>query len=356
MTASDLVGSERALSRRRGAQAAVVLLPFGLALLVGAVILVVAGRNPFEIYALMAREAAGGSGRLAATLSATTPLLFTGIATAVAFRAGVFNIGVEGSFVAGGLAAAVAGFSLPGVPALGLIALGLLAGAVAGAAVAAGPGLLRAYWGVDEVVTTLMANFIALGITGWLVNTIFLAPGVANSASPLVAEQARLARLLPPSSLNVGLLLALVAVVAYAILLHRRALGFELRMVGINPRFSFAQGISVPRTIVAAMLLSGIVGGLGGAVHALGVVGRFAEGFSPGYGFTGIAVALLGRNSPIGVTLAALLFGGLASAGATMQLFSDVPLDLINVLQGTVMIFAVVQLVRDHSRTRAADR
>lgn len=172
---------------------------------------------------------------------------------------------------------------------------------------------------------------------------------------PLVAEHASLARLLPPSTLHLGVLIALVAVVAYGVLLHRSTLGFELRMVGVNPVFCQAQGISVARTVLLAMLLSGAVGGLGGGAHALGVVHRFVEGFSAEYGFAGIAVALLGRNSAVGVLLAALLFGGLTSAGSTMQLFSDIPLDLVNVLQGVVMIFAVVQLVRDRSRLRGAD-
>jgi simple sugar transport system permease protein len=167
---------------------------------------------------------------------------------------------------------------------------------------------------------------------------------VANSSTPLVAESAFLPRLLPPSQLSVGIVLALALVIAYGVWVRSTPLGYELRMVGANPRFSAAHGIPVGRVVIVAMLLSGLIGGLGGGVHALGTVHRFVQGFSPGYGFTGIAVALLGRNSALGVVVASILFGALASAGATVQLFSGIPLDIVRVLEGTVMLFAVVQI------------
>jgi general nucleoside transport system permease protein len=322
------------------------LLPVALALAVGALVLLATGFQPLAVYRLMLREAFGSTDRVAATLTAATPLAFTGLATAVAFRAGVFNVGVEGSFLVGGLAAAWAGFTATGLPGPLLIALCLAAGTTAGALWALGPGVLRARLGVDEVVTTLMLDFVAVNLTGWLLNAFLLAPGVANSATPIVASQAFLPRLLPPSTLSAGLLLALLLLAAWALWVRGSTLGYELRMVGANPGFAAATGIDVPRVIVAAMLLSGAVGGLGGGAHALGVVHRFVDGFSPGYGFTGIAVALLGRNGAAGVLVAAVLFGALASAGATVQLFTAIPLDIVNVLQGTVMIFAVVQFGR----------
>lgn len=332
--------------RRVGHGAAGALFPVVLALALGSVVLLATGRNPVEVFGLMLRESLGSPQRIASTLTAATPVLFTGLATAVAFRAGVFNVGVEGSFVAGGLATAIVGYTVPGLPGPVLISIALAVGAIVGLLVVAGPGVLLAWWGVDEVVTTLMINFIVAGIAGWLVNNYLLAPGVANSATPLVADQAGLPRLLPPSQLHFGLIIALALAVLYGLWMRRSVTGYELRMVGTNPRFSEAQGLRVSRAIIVAVLLSGAVGGLGGGVHALGVVNRFVVGFSPGYGFTGIAVALLGRNSATGVVLAALLFGALASAGATVQLFADIPLDIIDVLQGTIMIFAVVELTR----------
>jgi len=340
-------GQGRVLAlRRQAARAAVSVAPFAVALAVGAVVLAATGSQPLEVYALLFREAVGSQERIASTLSSATPLLFTGLATAIAFRAGVFSIGVEGSFFVGGLAAAWVGFTVAGLSGPALALLCALAGAACGGAWAFGPGLARARWGVDEVVTTLMLNFVAIGLTAYLVNRYLLAPGVANSATPLVEEAALLPRLLPPSTLNAGFLVALALVVAYGVWVRRSSLGYEFGMVGTNPDFCAAAGISVARVVLLSMVVSGAIGGLGGAAHVLGVVHRFTEGFSPGYGFTGIAVALLGRNSAVGIVLAAILFGALASAGSTVQLFSDVPLDIVNVLEGTVMIFAVVQLVR----------
>lgn len=325
---------------------AAALLPVALALAIGAVVLGVSGFAPLDVYRLLVVEAFGGVRRLAATLSAATPLMLTGLATALAFRAGVFNVGVEGCVYVGGLAAATVGFTAAGLPAVALLPLALLAAFAAGAAWMIVPGLLRARLDVDEVVTTLMLNFCAVGLTGYLVNGPLLAPGSANSATPMVAAAARLPRLLPPSSLNAGLLIALALLLAYAFADRRMALGMETRLMGLNPRFARAAGIGVRALILRMMLASGAVGGLAGAVVTLGVMHRFVAGFSPGYGFAGIAVALLGRNTAAGMLAAAVLFGALATAGATIQLFSDVPIEIVEILQGTVMIFAVARLIR----------
>jgi general nucleoside transport system permease protein len=317
--------------------------PFVIALVIGAVVLLATGHNPLAFYQLLAREAFGGMDRIAATLSAATPLLFTGLATAIAFRAGVFNVGVEGGFVFGGLISATVAAHVGGPLA---IPAAMLAGMAAGVAVSAVPGWLRARWNVDEVVVTLMFNFVVAGLTGWLVTSFLQAKGVANSATPLIPKPAWLPDLLPPYALTSGVLIGLTLVAGYAVWIKHSVLGYELRQTGLNPRFSAAQGIRVGRVIIVSMLISGAIAGLGGAAHALGVVHRFVDGFSPGYGFTGIAVALLGRNSAGGVVLGAILFGALASAGTTAQLFSDIPLDIVDVLSGTVMIFAVVRLWR----------
>jgi simple sugar transport system permease protein len=253
----------------------------------------------------------------------------------------VFNVGVEGSFFVGGLAAAWVGFTATGLPGPVLIVLCLAAGTTAGSLWGLGPGLLRARLGVDEVVTTLMLNFVAVGLTGWLLNSFLLAPGVANSATPIVASQAFLPRLLPPSTLNAGLLLALVLLAGWAVWVRGSNLGYELRMVGANPSFAAAAGIDVPRVIVAAMLLSGAVGGLGGGVHALGVVHRFVEGFSPGYGFTAIIVAFLGRLHPVGILIAGLFLALTFIGGEQAQISLKVPLDLTKVFQGILLFFVL---------------
>jgi len=318
------------------------VVPVVIALTVGAVILRVADNDPFAVYQVMFREAFGDGERLAATLTASTPLLFTGLATAISFRAGAFSLGAETGFIVGGLAAAWLG-TVVQLPSILLIVLCLLFGAVIGTASALPAAWLKARLGVDEVVSTLMLNFVAQGIIAWLVNGYLLAPGEANSSTRVLPIA--LPILAPPSQLNIGIILAVLLVIGYGFSLRRTAAGFELRQVGLNARFAAAQGISASRTILYAMLFTGAIAGLGGAVHALGIVHRYVVGgFSAGYGFTGIAVALLAGRSALALIPAAVLFGAFANAGTTIQLFDNIPLDIVQVLQGTVMVFAVANL------------
>ena len=319
-------------------------LPILAAFAVAALVLLAIGEDPAAIFGLMLSEAFGSGRRLAATLSAATPLIFCGVAIAVCFRAGVFNVGVEGAFLLGGLAAVWAAFTLPPSPFLAPLAL-TLAACVGGAWLLL-PGWLLARHEVDEVVSTLMLNFVAAGVAAYLVNGPLLSEASGNNVTPRIHEAAELPRLAPPSTLHAGFPIALGVLLAYGLWCHRTAAGIEGRLVGLSPSFARAVGISVPSVVVLAMGLSGLVAGLGGAAHGLGQMLRFGDGFSAGYGFTGIAVALLGRGEPLGILAAAVLFGALASAGTTIQLFSDVPLDLVNVIEGVVTILAVVQIGR----------
>ncbi len=324
------------------ARAAGAVAPFALALIIGAVVLAATGHPPLDVYRLMLEEGFGGQRRLAATFTAATPLLLTGLAAAVSFRAGAFNVGVEGCFYLGGLLAAVVGGRVDAPAAIVIPAALALAGLI-GAAWMVLPALLRTRLSVDEVVTTLMLNFVAIGLTGWLVNGPLLARGSANSATPPVLPAAELPRLLPPSALSLGFLLSLALVALYALWGPLTVGGFRSRMVGLNARFSRAVGIEPGAVVLRAMIVSGALGGLAGGIHALGLVHRFVAGFSPGYGFTGVAIALLARNTALGVAAVAILFGALSSAGANIQLFSDVPIEIVQILQGAVMIFAVAR-------------
>lgn len=331
---------------RRLARGALVVAPFAAALLVGAMVLVLTGRNAIDTYGLLVAQSWGSGPAIANTLAQATPILLTGLATAFAFRAGVFTIGVEGSLYWGAFAGAWVGFTLVWLPGLPLIGLALLAALAAGGVWGLLPGILRARWRVDEVVTTLMLNFVAISLTSYLVNGPFLAVGTANSMSPIVAPQARLGSLAPPSQLSAGFIIALLLAVAFWFVMSRTTLGYRLDLAGSSPRFAAASGIDLRRIILLAIVVAGCIGGLAGAIQVLGVNGRFIDRFSPGFGFTGIAVALLGRNTAIGCVLAALFFGGLTNGAAMMQLFSDIPLDLVNVVTGTVMIFAVLDFTR----------
>lgn len=328
-------------------------MPFLVALVVGAILLAATGRDPLEVYGLMLDEGFGGSDELAATLSAATPILFCAVATAISFRAGLFNMGIEGAFYLGGLAGTVAGFSIAGLPGPLLILVELAVGAGVGCLWLALPGWLKARLDVDEVVSTLMLNFVAINFTAYLVNHIFLAPGAGNSQTPLIAENGWLPRLLPPATVNLGLVIALVLLVAYDLWGRYTSLGFEARVTGVNARFSRAVGIDVAGLLVKVAAISGLIGGLAGAAHASGLVHRFVAGFSPGYGFTGLAVVLLGRNNAIGMLVGSVVFGALASAGTTVQLFSDIPIQIVDVLQGTVTIFAVVRFAGLVKRRKA---
>jgi general nucleoside transport system permease protein len=176
---------------------------------------------------------------------------------------------------------------------------------------------------------------------------------MANSMSPLIAPEARLGSLLPPSQLSIGFVLALIFAALFWFVFRRTTTGYELDVTGANPRFAMTSGISVLKVIIVAMVISGIIAGIAGAVQVMGVNGRFIDRFSPGFGFTGIAVALLGRNTAIGCVLAALFFGALSNGAAMMQFFTDIPLDLVNVLAGMVMILAVVNFAGLRPRRHA---
>lgn len=340
-----LTKPQQRLTRRIGASTARAArhagLPIVIAFVVGAVVLLVTGNDPLAVYARLVSEAFGAPSRINATLAATTPILFTAIAAAFAYRAGAFTVGVEGSFVLGGLTAAVIGSHMTAYPPMIATMLPLLAGTVAGGVAATIPAILRSFWAVDEVVTTLMFNFIISGLAGWSVQTFFLAPGQANSSTEYISENAELPSLAPPGQASWGLLIGLALLLGYAIWMRYSTLGFEFRAVGSAPRFSKAQGLRVRTVVLIALLGAGVIGGVGGSAHALGLVHRYSEGFSAGFGFTGIAIALLARFNPIGILVGAIFFGALNSAGATVQLFINMPVQLIDVLEGTVMIFAV---------------
>ncbi|RLC95291.1 MAG: ABC transporter permease, partial [Chloroflexi bacterium] len=282
-----------------------------------------------------------------------TPLIFTGLATAVAFRAGVFNVGVEGSLYMGAFAAAWVGFTFTELPGWLLVPLAFILAGIVGGLWCLIPGYLKARLRVDEIVTTIMLNYVAILFTSYLVNGPFLVPGLANAMSEKIAPAAQLARLAPPSQLNLSFVIALAAVVVTAFLFQRTTMGFELRTVGANPLFARWSGMPLGSVILKVMFLSGLLGGLAGAGQVLGVHYRFVANFSPGFGFDGITIALLGRNSPLGTLFAALLFGVLRNGGSTMELFTDVPRDLISILEATIIFFVAIEFSLAWLRRRA---
>lgn len=316
-----------------------------LGLLVGTLFILLAGADPVTAYQAFGHAVFGEPRMFGETLVSTIPLIFTGLAVALAFRCGLFNIGVEGQYLVGQLAAAWVGyrFVLPGVvhP-----AFAMLAAMAAGAVWAGIAGLLKAYRGVHEVINTIMLNYIGLYFTNWLLMAYLREPsGAAGAATPTVRPTAALAQgLIQGSRLHAGLWIGLVAAAIVWFFLWKTAAGYEIRAVGLSPGAAEYAGINVAGNIVLAMALSGALAGLSGGVQTLAIAGRFYEpsGFA-GYGFDGIAVALVGRNHPFGVVLAALLFGALERGGPAMQAIAGVPKAVIYIVQGSVIFFVAAE-------------
>lgn len=321
-----------------------VTITLAAALLVGALVMWVSGKDALNAYQILWDSAVGNQRAIANTLLAATPIIFTGIGTLVAFRAGVFNIGVEGSLYMGAWAAAWAGFTFTSAPGWVLIPLCILLGGLIGGLWGLIPGYLKARLRVDEVVSTIMLNYVAILLTSYLVTGPFLVPGMANAMSEEIAPQAQLPRLLERSQWNAGFFLAIAVVLIVAFMIQRTTLGYEVRTVGSNPMFARWSGVPVGGVIMRVMFISGFIGGIAGAVQVMGVYYRFIANFSPGLGFDGITVALLGRNTPFGTLLAALFFGGLRSGGSTMELFTNVPRDLVDILQAVIIFFVAIEI------------
>ncbi len=318
-------------------------LPIGLAFFCGGLVILATGGNPFRTYWLLGREAFGSWTHIRSTLVSSTALLFTSTATAIGFRAGVFTLSAEGAFISGGLAAAVVGgLTLHIAGWIGILLI-LGVGFIVGALVALIPALLKAYLDVDEVVSTLMFNFVTGGIVAWLVQSFFLAPTEGNAATKFIAPKFNLPANFLGLDLSLGFFIALLGVVIYSFLIQRTKLGYNLRVLGYSKPFARAIGVVETKTILIAMLLTGGVAGLGGAVHLTGLIHRYVSGFSAGYGFTGLAIALLAKFRPAGLIGGSLLLGAISSAGSTVQLFTKIPLDIVNVLQGFIMIAAVIE-------------
>ena len=335
----------------------VPLLAVLTALALGAVVIVGTGGDVLLAYQGLWEGSLGRPQSISETLVWATPYIFGGLAVALAFKAGLFNIGVEGQISVGSLASVFIGYAARGIPFPLHVILAVLAGTLAGAAWGAIPGLLKARTGAHEVIVTIMLNYVAIQMTSFLVSGPMKDPNplIANAQTPKILQSARLPPLLPDPAYRVhwGVVVALVAAVAIWWLLQRSTLGFEIRTVGANPQAARYAGIGVGRTIVLAMALSGALAGLGASLEVVGLNYYHTAGFSVGYGFDSIAVALLGRGDPVGVIPSALLFGALRAGSSRMQFLSQIPIDIINIIQALVLIFvAAPALIRWLYRVR----
>jgi len=317
------------------------------ALVIGAVIIMLTGYSfaeTMDAYRALLEGSVGSLRAISQTLTEATPLIFTGLAVAIAFRAGLFNIGGEGQLLMGGMLAVLAGFTFTGLPIFIHLPLAIIAGAIGGAIWGFIPGLLKAKTGAHEVIVTIMLNYIAYRLVDYLLkSTLFQREGRNDPISKTIEKTAELPALMawldPAMKVHAGLFLALGAAAFIWWLLFRTNTGFEFRAVGANPSAARYAGMSVTKVYILVMTIAGALAGLAGTGQVLGLLDRASPGFSAGLGFDGIAVALLGRSNPWGVVAAAFLFGGLNAGGQYMQANADVGIDLISVIQALIIIF-----------------
>ncbi|HKB28717.1 MAG TPA: ABC transporter permease, partial [Candidatus Limnocylindrales bacterium] len=287
------------------------------------------------------------------TIQKAAPLVLGGLSVGIAFKAGLFNIGGFGQFIMGALGAAVTGAAVAAWPAPAAIAAALAVGSLAGAAWGFIPGALKALTGAHEVVTTIMLNTIATSVIGWLVTGPFLASGfsfsrtgdIGNAAIPIILGR----------NLDAGVILSILAVPAILFLLWRSTLGFQIRAVGANPSAARYAGMRPTLIIMFTMSLAGFLFGVAGSVEVLGNTHFINASYGTTYGFDAITVALLGRTHPIGIVLAALLFGAMRAGSGLMQITTGIPVEMVDVLQAIVLLFIAADvIVRNVYRIRAA--
>jgi simple sugar transport system permease protein len=318
-----------------------ILVTFGsvlLAFAVGACFITFSGINPLFAYGALIKGAFWGIDNLSETVVKLIPLLLTGLGVAFPLKCRTFNIGAEGQLYAGALVATWMGLSLrlPHIPFVILLAVGgFLGGGVWGAI----PGWLKARWGVSEIINTIMMNYIAIFLVTYVVRgPLQEARRVFTQTDP-IAEAARLNLLIPGTRLHMGILIGLFCAVIVYIIFWKTPLGFHLRTVGENPEAAWYAGISISRHTVFSMFMGGGFAGLAGMVEITGIHHRLLAGFSPGYGYSAIAVALLGKAHPLGIILTAFFFGGLRQGAGSMQRLAQVPVTVVYLLEGLVILF-----------------
>ena len=331
-----------------------------VALVIGGIFVAISGHNPLVAYQALVLGAFGSPYDITETLVIAVPLTLAGLSVAVAFRTGLFNIGAQGQLLVGAVASGAVGAALAPLPGVLLLPLTLAAGVTGGAAYGAIAGWLKATRGVNEVITTIMQNYIVVFVMHWLLQngpmsapnalgTPASAPIGAGAILPIVIPN----EILPLSRLHAGVLLAAAAVVVFWFLLWRTSLGYELRAVGLGARAAAQAGIDPKRRVVLVMAIAGGFAGLAGMIQVSGLFHRVFDGFSSGFGFDAIAVALLGKNSPVGITLAAILFGAFARGGTIMQSNAGISAHLVEVVEAVVLfVIAAETIVRAIARRR----
>ena len=332
-----------------------MLIPF-LAILtavvLGGIIIAIVRGNPFLAYAGLLQGSFGSAKALSETAVWATPYIFGGLAVALAFKGGLFNIGAEGQLAIGATMSALIGYALPvwlgfDLPLIVHLPVAVLAGMAAGALWASIAGFLKAYTGGHEVINTIMMNYIALNTISFLLNGPMKDrdPNNVIARTPLIADSARIPPIFEGLRVHWGFIFALLVAFFIWWLLNKTTLGFEIRTVGANPDAAKYAGMNVKRIIIVTMALSGALAGLAGTIEVTGLNYRHELGFSIGYGFDAIAIALLGKSHPLGVVLAAILFAAMRNGATRMQFLTQMPIDLISMLQALILLFVAADAI-----------
>lgn len=318
-----------------------------LSLVVAAFIMLTVGYNPIKAYLALYDGAFGSVNAVSNTLSKSIPLMFTGLAFAFASKGGMFNIGGEGQLYVGALASTAVAIALGNAPQFIILPAAILAGMLAGGLLGGFVGVAKAKLHLNEVIVAIMVNYIASLLTSYFVNGPMKAAKSMTAQSDLIPSSALLQKIIPKTQLTTALYIALAAVVIMYFFFKKTRAGYNIRVVGENLFAAQASGVNKTMVIILTMGASGAIAALAGVTEVLGKYGRFIDGFSPGFGFTGIAVAVLGNNNPFGIILTAILFGSLDSGALKMSYVAGISANMVMVIQGLVILFvATPQIVQ----------
>ncbi|MEL7610442.1 MAG: ABC transporter permease [Bacillota bacterium] len=310
-----------------------------LALLCGAVIVAFSGYSPIGIYKVIFIDTLSSQSGIMLSLAQATPLMFTGMAFAIAYKVKLINLGEEGQLHLGAMAAALVGAYVTGLPHIPHVALALAAGIIAGGLVGLLSGILRTKFGANEIITSILLNSIITYFTSYLCNGPLRPEDSISPKTEAVLESARLTRLVPKTQVTTAILIAVVIAILLYILMNKTMLGYEMKVTGLNANAAKVHGINVPKIYLFTIALSGAIAGLCGAILALGVNGRYVEDISLNYGFAGISVAALASYEPLAVLLTSTIFGILKAGALTVDRTTNVPVELVSVVQAFVVVF-----------------
>ena len=325
--------------RNLGGKIAIPLIAVILALIVGGIIIVATGTNPFTAYRALMQGAFGNLNSFSETLVKVTPLIFTGLAAVFAYRCGMLNLGAEGQLIMGAITAVWFGNTFTAIPGFLRMLLCIVLAAAAGGLWAFIPGFLRAKYNINEMIITILLNYIAT----WFMSYLYSGPLIEDKIpqTPAVDESIRLTRFLGTTRANTGIFLALIAVLLVYYFIFKTYKGFQLRAVGLNRDAALVSGFPVQKYMITAFVISGIIAGIGGSLELLGASYRLQAGFASGYGFDGVAIALIGQLHPFGTLLVAYLFSVLRCGANMMQAATGITSAIIDIIQGIIIVFAV---------------